>query len=297
MFPVSKKDFTTKIDDEDVYEASHMNDVQDEVRSMQDFIGTAKAEQLSLMSVLQDYRTGLAATIVSGDTISVPASEMIIDERGVRNTAALTRDLSDDITASTSTDYYLFVVDDADGTFSLEFRAALTAVDDKRKIATVTTNDSDATVIDTIVDDDIPQGGIGTIPAFSVYDAGATISHNTHTKVTWTTEIFDTNGDFASGKFTPTVAGKYLLIATSSIDSVADGKRLFTRIYKNGVAANSGTSHTGIGTTRSNSTFGIVEANGTTDYFEIFVYHDHGSDRSLLGGAENTYFQGFKIAD
>ena len=154
-YPVTKKDFTTKINDEDPYDADDINEVQTELRAVIDFIGTAKAEQLSLLRVLQGYRQGKGISVVSGDTVSFPASEIWINERGCRNTAAFTRDLADDIAASTNTDYYLFAVDDADGTFSLEFRTAATSVSGKRNVATVHSSSGDATVISTIVDDDI----------------------------------------------------------------------------------------------------------------------------------------------
>jgi hypothetical protein len=52
-----------------------------------------------------------------------------------------------------------------------------------------------------------------TGPAFSVYQSSQQtgISNQTWTKVTLTTENFDTDSKFASSRFTPTVAGYYQL--------------------------------------------------------------------------------------
>ena len=40
-----------------------------------------------------------------------------------------------------------------------------------------------------------------------------TLSSGTLTKVTFDTELFDTNNNFASSRFTPTVAGQYFFYA------------------------------------------------------------------------------------
>ena len=37
-----------------------------------------------------------------------------------------------------------------------------------------------------------------------------------------------------------------------------------------------------------------MEANGTTDYFEIFVYQNSGGDLVLNGAISRTYFSGAK---
>ena len=60
----------------------------------------------------------------------------------------------------------------------------------------------------------LASGVAGNGPAFSAYQSSAqTLSSNTATKLTFTTEEFDTNNNFASSTFTPTVAGYYLVTA------------------------------------------------------------------------------------
>jgi len=62
----------------------------------------------------------------------------------------------------------------------------------------------------------LPQAGLGTNvagngPIFSAYSsAGQTVSNNTITKILFDTENFDSNSNFASSRFTPTVAGYYV---------------------------------------------------------------------------------------
>lgn len=102
----------------------------------------------------------------------------------------------------------------------------------------------------------------------------------THTKANFTTENFDSNDNFdiASGRFTPTVAGKYILTAYGQFSTLDANAWAGVHIYKNGAQVQGGnyqriSAASGIGSTAST----IVEANGTTDYFEIYVYHGGSS--------------------
>lgn len=148
---------------------------------------------------------------------------------------------------------------------------------------------------------DATNGGLLGNPTFSVHKDGTDqtgIVTATNTKLTWSTEEYDTNSDFASDKFTPTVAGKYLLIATAEIIAPADAKIMQTMIYKNGALYRIGNRiHSGSTSNFSSTVSVIVEANGSSDYFEVYVLHDHGPDRTVEGNAVSTYFQGFKIAE
>jgi hypothetical protein len=50
----------------------------------------------------------------------------------------------------------------------------------------------------------------GNMPAFSAYpNSQQTLSATTYTKILFQTEEFDTNNNYASSTFTPTVAGYY----------------------------------------------------------------------------------------
>ncbi len=139
---------------------------------------------------------------------------------------------------------------------------------------------------------------IGFASAFSVHKNGTNqtgVATSTNTKVTWSTEDFDTNSDFASDKFTPTVAGKYLLMATVGMTTITDGTDLTLWIYKNGVAHKRMELRTGASGSSANIVTAIVEANGSTDYFEVFIFQNSGADKIISGDKINTFFQGFKM--
>jgi hypothetical protein len=139
--------------------------------------------------------------------------------------------------------------------------------------------------------------GVANTPAFQVEKSAAqSISNNTTTKVTFDTEILDTDNTFTSDKFTPGVAGKYQLSCQVGISNLGDQKYNQVMLYKNGSQFNSKpmTILVGSSTQDAYSRFVyIVDANAT-DYFEIYVRHDHGSSRDLSYN-QQTNFAGFRI--
>jgi len=143
-------------------------------------------------------------------------------------------------------------------------------------------------------------GGGGTSPTFSVHKNGSdqSIVSGTYTKLTWSTEDFDTNNNFdlSTERYTPTVAGKYLLTATAQFNTLGNGILGGVHLYKNGTRYSTGTAvYSGnSGSSRSTVT-AVVDANGTTDYFEIYVWHNHGSDRDIEGDSDRAYFTGSRI--
>ena len=113
----------------------------------------------------------------------------------------------------------------------------------------------------------------GNMPAFSAYlsaNSGA-LTSATYTKVSFDTEEFDTNSNFASSRFTPTVAGYYQV--NSGVSPAAfTGNYFLIIIYKNGTIYKNGSNYS------PNSLAGLtavvsslVYCNGTTDYIEIYV--------------------------
>jgi hypothetical protein len=126
----------------------------------------------------------------------------------------------------------------------------------------------------------------GNMPAFSAYQSSAqTLSTATFTKILYQTEEFDTNSNFASSTFTPTVAGYYQVVGAVNFGS---STTCAIRIYKNGSAFkqvfNSVTSSvsSGCGTA-------LIYMNGSTDYVEIFAYL--GTGQALTADLSTTYFQ------
>jgi hypothetical protein len=73
----------------------------------------------------------------------------------------------------------------------------------------------------------------GNMPAFSARAATTqSLPNATYTKVTLGTEEFDTNSNFASSRFTPTVAGYYIITGSVIVQSQASA--VIVLIYKNG---------------------------------------------------------------
>jgi hypothetical protein len=127
----------------------------------------------------------------------------------------------------------------------------------------------------------------GNMPAFSAYLAGyQNITSGSYTKVTFDTEEFDTNSNFSSSSFTPTVAGYYQLDACVSCQSVYN--TLKVAIYKNGSIHKIGFN------VQTNAVSGnvssVVYANGSTDYFEIYAFF--GTTQTAEPSADSTYFNG-----
>jgi hypothetical protein len=154
-----------------------------------------------------------------------------------------------------------------------------------------------------LLDDDHPQYLLRTDvsalngPAFSVYrDAVQPIPTDVLTAVTWTAEEYDTHNCVTSTRFTPTVAGYYALVATVRIDGdIGTGERMIS-IKKNGTEYRRGMNSKGTASVGDNwfqlDVSCQVHANGTGDYFEVFVQHGAGVNRNTASGQALTAFQG-----
>jgi hypothetical protein len=146
-----------------------------------------------------------------------------------------------------------------------------------------------------IADANVTQAKLGTNvvgngPAFSAY-AGATASTigTGATKVTFDTEDWDTNNNFASSRFTPTVAGYYQINA--QVQPAASYTGGWIGIYKNGSVWRFGNY---INTAVSFGGFvvsSLVYCNGTTDYIEIYAAFTT-SQATTNATAAFTWFNG-----
>jgi hypothetical protein len=132
------------------------------------------------------------------------------------------------------------------------------------------------------------------MPAFSAYaTSGQTVTAAGITKILFGTEEFDTNNNFASSRFTPTVAGYYQLNAF--VAGNWTNLEVAMYLYKNGTLLKNGMD---IKVPISGYNYGLpinclVSANGTTDYFEIYLYSDNA--QTLPSGSTNVYFNGSMV--
>ena len=126
-------------------------------------------------------------------------------------------------------------------------------------------------------------------PAFSAYAGSATsLSGGAFTKVIFDTEEFDTNNNFASSRFTPTIAGYYQINASVSIGI---NTQLVASIYKNGGEAKRGNNVTS--NSNGSGVNSVIYFNGSTDYVEIYCFA--GTTTNCNTGSNLTYFNGSLI--
>ena len=180
-----------------------------------------------------------------------------------------------------------------------------------------------ALAVQPAADDEIALSDAGTLkrldikhiqntPAFAAYaTSNQTITDTNYTKITFGTEVLDTDGTFATSRFTPAVAGKYFIAATLAGQQNQGNTTLhnwITCIFKNGAIYSSahdfvGGNHLHSSLTESHSDILDLDAD---DYVEIYGYgavstespqtvaDTTPTDSKALGNA--CTFSGFRIS-
>lgn len=133
---------------------------------------------------------------------------------------------------------------------------------------------------------------VGNGPVFRAYaSTTTTVPTATFTKVNLVSETFDSNSNFSSSRFTPSVAGYYMVCGLISYATGTDGALAVIR--KNGSDHSYGCPQVA-GSIRSNVS-DIVYLNGSSDYVELFAYHTEGVNRTIVNISVQTYFSGCLI--
>ncbi len=122
----------------------------------------------------------------------------------------------------------------------------------------------------------------------------------TYTKIEHNNEVSDASGVYDNAtnyRFTPTVSGVYLVRASAEINAIDAGEYANSGIYKNGALLFRGREVSGA----SNGDLipavtAFVPMNGSTDYLEHYVYHNHASSRTVSGEVESCYFQAMWVS-
>jgi hypothetical protein len=139
-------------------------------------------------------------------------------------------------------------------------------------------------------------------PAFSAYADNTlqTITSGSQQKVLFQVEEFDTDGCFASSRFTPNVEGYYQLNAEVRLDGSSGTGEIMIVLYRNNSEYKRGTNQSG--TSIATNFFAqqistLVYANGTTDYFEIKVQQTSGSSMTVtaVNNPAITWFNGAMV--
>jgi hypothetical protein len=139
-----------------------------------------------------------------------------------------------------------------------------------------------------------------TGPAFAAYPSAAStaISNSTWTKATLDTEVYDTNSNFASSRFTPTVAGYYQINFTPAGASANNNGFIYGgAIYKNGSAYAQNVVVTPAGDLQGFTcqVSQLIYMNGSSDYLEFWVnvYALNGTVSYGGGATTGTLASGF----
>ena len=150
-------------------------------------------------------------------------------------------------------------------------------------------------------------GGANT-PAFeatkNAVQYGVTL--NSDVKITYETEIFDTAGNFASSRFTPTTAGKYFVYCNQRIITQNNNtlSRTQLKIFKNGSQYQNAMSDFNLAENyiraTGNHISATVDMNGSSDYVEIYGYisnYDSATTNTGFHQTGGSVFGAFKIIE
>ena len=105
------------------------------------------------------------------------------------------------------------------------------------------------------------------------------VAANTTTKVTLGTEIWDTDSNFATSRFTATTAGYYQVNSLVALANGSTAAILYNYIHKNGTLYQANYTNTMLYAFCHNSTMVYLAVN---DYVELFTSHN-------VSGGENLY--------
>lgn len=139
-----------------------------------------------------------------------------------------------------------------------------------------------------------------TAPAFSATKSGSgdqSTSANTTTKVTFETEQWDLTNDYdtSNSRFTPSVQGYYHFNSSFYLKSPVDGGVTQIQLHKNGSVFKWGNILTAAGTESHSPTLSATAyANGSTDYFELYIWQNSGT-KSIEDVGTLTWFDGILI--
>jgi hypothetical protein len=150
----------------------------------------------------------------------------------------------------------------------------------------------------TIQQNGVTLGTYGNIPAFSAQtNTTQTVTNATFTQVALQVEEFDTNNNFASNTFTPTIAGYYQMTFNVKASVTTTLSRFIVSVYKNGITTgrqwdcdvDSGAAWFVNGSR-------LLYCNGTTDAITLYVYIE-GTGTITIGSNDlNTnYFSGVLV--
>ena len=129
--------------------------------------------------------------------------------------------------------------------------------------------------------------------AFHVYKATFSMANAADTLITGFSEIFDLDSWFASDKYTPQEAGKYMFFYSMRADNIGTTARMQILIKKNGSGLGNSIGETNIVSSSypSVSQSYIVDMNGSSDYIELSGYQNSGGSAAIF----DLFLMGYKL--
>jgi hypothetical protein len=258
-------------------------------------IGTAfilDSADLSTVQPLDGTLTALAAIVTAADKLIYATGA---DAFSTTTLSGFIRTLLDDPDAATALATLGAQASDAD----LIALAALPSAADKMPYSTgaqawaLTTITAAARTIlaraDGVHYDDVAKDANGLAAgSFHAYRAATQGPAASGYEVVWNAEAIDVSGwhNPATGRFTPQVAGYYDLKWLTTHLAVTAGKYLQSNLYKNGALHRAGplAIQDAAGNPLRSGASAVVKANGTTDYFSVFVFTDDAAGIAVMGG-------------
>ena len=140
------------------------------------------------------------------------------------------------------------------------------------------------------------SASVDNTPSFLVNISSAqSIPTSSVTKIQFDTEVFDTDSAFNTGsyRFTPQVAGKYVIGMHVSLSTSDDFDQNFVQINKNG--SNVFQSYYENKYYNGHSGETVIVLNGSTDYVDFYIHQSRGGATDLRPDTFCTFAYGYKL--
>ncbi len=138
-------------------------------------------------------------------------------------------------------------------------------------------------------------------PAFMAYiSSDSAMTQNVYTKIAYNSELYDADGCYDAStnyRFLPTTAGKYFLSATAKQATNDSGNAMIISIYENGssIYQYKNVSYNTTSQSISVQTSVVVDADGSNDYYEVFLYQNSGTRQITNDDTYDSHFLGYKL--
>jgi len=147
-------------------------------------------------------------------------------------------------------------------------------------------------------DNTFASAGGDNTPAFAVRKSGdqSGVGTSSNVKITFETEIVDTDNAFTSSKFTiPSgEAGKYVFYGNIRNNTGTDFDTFQIMLFKNGSAFDDYYAmFDNVSQASNNSSFSAIVDCAVGDYFEVYCYQTSGGNLSIR--QNGSHFYGYKL--